>query len=83
MDALYMGRDTDCLASVSAGLAGAWRGSFGISKKGIRQVNEASRANELTVTDMTIEEQAQGLYEALLVRRDSLRDSLDALDQLL
>jgi ADP-ribosylglycohydrolase len=81
--AVNMGRDTDCLASVSAGIAGAWQGSSGIPKEWIQQVNEASKVNELTVTDMTIEEQAQGLCEALFAHRASLASSLEELEQLI
>ncbi|MGC9348747.1 MAG: ADP-ribosylglycohydrolase family protein [Anaerolineae bacterium] len=78
--AVNMGRDTDCLASVSAGIAGAFSGSGGIPDAWIAQVNASAKENRaLSVTDMPLEDQAQGLHDALLAHYARMEDSLHAL----
>jgi ADP-ribosylglycohydrolase len=76
------GRDTDCLASVAGGLAGAWRGSRGISPDWIHTVDEAVKRNKWTVTQMTIEEQARGLYDALLANYAKIAAGTAAIEEL-
>lgn len=66
------GRDTDCLAAIAAGLAGAYGGSDTIPQEWVDQVDEAAEATDATVTDMPIEEQARGLYDALVAHHESL-----------
>jgi ADP-ribosylglycohydrolase len=80
--AANFGRDTDCLASISAGIAGAYSGVVGIPAAWIRQVDEAAKINGLTVMDLSIAEQARILYDALLVNRARLAAGVVALDAL-
>jgi hypothetical protein len=81
--AVNMGRDTDCLASVSAGIAGAFSGSSGLPAGWVAQVNEAAKVNTaLSVTDMTLEEQAEGLYQALVAHYERMRSDMDSLEKL-
>lgn len=66
-----MGRDTDCLASVAAGIAGALSGGESIRGDLIQQVDSATRLNRYTNSQRTLRETADGLYgafQAKLVR---------------
>jgi len=76
--AANFGRDTDCLASVAAGIAGAFSGVSSIPTEWIEQVDGAAKLNTLSVCDLSIEEQARILYDALLVNYARLRAGLDA-----
>ncbi len=81
--AVNFGRDTDCLASVATGLAGAFSGSGGIPAEMIAQVNAAAKVDKLTVMDMTLEEQARVLYDALVANHAKLKESTQQLESLL
>ncbi|MFB3788532.1 MAG: ADP-ribosylglycohydrolase family protein [bacterium] len=59
-----MGRDTDCLASVAAGISGALSGSGSIRGEWIQQVDSATRLNRYTNSQRTLRETADGLYGA-------------------
>jgi ADP-ribosylglycohydrolase len=56
------GRDTDCLAAISGGLAGALNGSGSIPEEWIATVDAATKANPYTVSQRTLCETADGLY---------------------
>ncbi len=71
------GRDTDCLAAVAGGLAGALSGSSTIPQEWIEQVNAATAADPYTNSRRSIEETADGLFEAFLARRRRLQQYLD------
>lgn len=72
--AVNFGRDTDCLAAVAGGLAGALSGSRGLPKEWVAQVNEATRRDPYTNNHRTIEETADGLFQAFLARRQRLEE---------
>jgi ADP-ribosylglycohydrolase len=76
LTAVNFGRDTDCLAAVAAGLAGALSGVQAIPQEWIAQVNEATRQDPYTNSLRSIEETADGLFEALLARRGQLEGYL-------
>lgn len=71
------GRDTDCLAAISGGLSGAFSGHKGLDREWIDQVNEATRLDPYTNNKRTIEETADGLYEAYLATLDKKRAYLE------
>jgi len=71
------GRDTDCLAAIAGGLAGALSGAGGIPSDWIAQVNEATRQDPYTNNQRTIEETADSLLEAFTARHDRLREHLN------
>jgi len=73
------GRDTDCLAAVAGGLAGALSGTKGIPREWIEQVNAATKVDPYTNSRRTIEETADGLFEAVLARRRRLQEYLDSM----
>ena len=59
-----MGRDTDCVAAVAAGITGALGGTESIPQKWIDQLEKATKLNPHTNTQRTMIENADGLYEA-------------------
>ena len=65
------GRDTDCLASIAGGLAGALSGATRFPEEWIKQVDSATRKNPYTVSKRTLAETAEGLLRAL--RRELAR----------
>jgi ADP-ribosylglycohydrolase len=70
--AVNFGRDTDCLAAVAGGLAGAFSGAEAVRAEWIAQVNEATRLDPYTNNRRTIEETADGLFAAFRARRERL-----------
>jgi ADP-ribosylglycohydrolase len=79
--AVNFGRDTDCLAAVAGGLAGAFAGGEGIAPEWVSQVNEATRQDAYTNNRRTIEETAEGLFAAYLARRKRLAESLGEMSE--
>jgi len=62
--AVNFGRDTDCLAAVAGGLAGALSGTASIPGDWIDQVNRATAQDPYTNNRRSIEETADGLLAA-------------------
>jgi ADP-ribosylglycohydrolase len=81
LTAVNFGRDTDCLAAVAGGLAGALSGDGTIPPEWIAQVNEATRRDPYTNNHRTIEETADGIFEAFLARRRRLKDYLEMMGE--
>lgn len=63
-----MGRDTDCLTAVAAGLAGALTGGASLPPEWIRQVDYATTLNRFTNSQRTLREHSDGLYQAFRAR---------------
>ena len=63
-----IGRDTDCIAAIAAGISGALSGSASIPKEWIQQVDNATKINKHTNTQRTLAEHADGLYGAFKAR---------------
>jgi len=63
--AVNFGRDTDCLAAVAGGLAGALNGTLDLPENWIKTVDFATENNEYTVSKRTLKETSEGLFEAL------------------
>jgi ADP-ribosylglycohydrolase len=68
-----LGRDTDCIAAMAGGLAGALTGIGAVPEEWVSQVDEATFANPYTNIQVTIEDHARGLYEALQSRLRRMR----------
>lgn len=68
-----MGRDTDCMTAVSAGISGALTGSTGLPEAWVQQVDYAASINPHTNTQRTLREHADGLYDAFQARLRKLR----------
>lgn len=75
--AVNFGRDTDCLAAVAGGLAGALRGPDPLREEWIDQVNDAVQRDEYTNSQRTIEETADGLLDANVAHRRELAAHFD------
>ena len=63
--AVNFGRDTDCLAAVAGGLAGAIAGHKPIPPAWLGQVDAATEVNPYTNLKLTLEAQAHIVWEAL------------------
>ena len=59
-----MGRDTDCLTAVAAGISGALTGADSIPKELIKQSDYATSVNPHTNSKRTLRENSDGLYGA-------------------
>ena len=59
-----MGRDTDCVAAVAAGITGALGGTESIPRRWIDQLEKATQLNPHTNTRRTMVENADGVYNA-------------------
>ena len=66
--AVNMGRDTDCLAAVSAGISGALNGAASLPEEWIKQVDYATSKNRYTNSQRTLREHSDGLYNAFQAR---------------
>jgi ADP-ribosylglycohydrolase len=78
--AVNFGRDTDCLAAVAGGLAGALSGAKTIPPEWIDQVNAATTEDPYTNNKRSIEQTADGLLDAFLARRKRLAEQLASMD---
>ena len=59
-----MGRDTDCVAAVAAGISGALCGTASIPEEWIKQLDYATSINPHTCSKRTLKENAAGIYDA-------------------
>ena len=78
--AVNLGRDTDCVAAVAAGLAGALDGSASLPQEWITQVDYATSVHRYTNSMRTLRENADGLYTAYKNRLRKLRDYATRMD---
>lgn len=63
-----LGRDTDCMAAMGGGLAGALSGIGAVPDEWVKQVDAATFANPYTNIQVMIEDHALGIYEAIQCR---------------
>jgi ADP-ribosylglycohydrolase len=68
-----MGRDTDCLTAVAAGISGSLSGGSSIPAELIKQVDYATSVNPHTNSKRTLIETADGLYNAFKSRIKRLK----------
>ncbi|MDQ1332397.1 MAG: hypothetical protein QG576_431, partial [Bacteroidota bacterium] len=68
-----MGRDTDCLTAVAAGISGSLTGAGSIPMELIRQVDYATSVNPHTNSKRTLAETSDGLYNAFKSRLKRLK----------
>lgn len=71
--AVNMGRDTDCIAAIAAGISGALTGASSLPQEYIDQVDYATSVNKYTNSQRPLRETADGLYNAWLNRVNKLR----------
>lgn len=69
-----MGRDTDCVAAVAGGIAGALCGTVSLPEKWITQLDYATSINPHTNSKRTLLENSDGLYDAFKSRLKKEKD---------
>jgi hypothetical protein len=79
INAVNMGRDTDCVAAVAGGLSGALSGASLIPQAWINQVNQATLADPYTNNKRTIYESAEGMYKAFTARHTKMQTYLQTM----
>ncbi len=77
--AVNMGRDTDCVAAVASGIAGALDGTANLPKEWIEQVDYATSVHRFTNNKRTLREHSDGLYAAFRGRLDRMREYAQAM----
>jgi len=75
------GRDTDCCAAIASGIAGAFSGVSGIPSEWIEQVDKATKENEYTVSQLTIRENAELIYKALVNEKEKIKNYVKFLER--
>ncbi|SHF36567.1 ADP-ribosylglycohydrolase [Caldanaerobius fijiensis DSM 17918] len=75
-----MGRDTDCIAAIAAGISGALTGHSSIPEEYIKQVDYATKKNIYTNSQRTIEETAEQLYDAFKARIKKMKEYIEVMD---
>ncbi|MGB9595832.1 MAG: ADP-ribosylglycohydrolase family protein [Candidatus Poribacteria bacterium] len=78
--AVNFGRDTDCLAAIAGGLAGALSGIETIRQEWIEQVDYAVKLNKYTNSQRTLKETAEGLYQAVLARVEKAKNWINLIE---
>ena len=78
--AVNMGRDTDCLASISVGISGALSGGGSIRQDLIEQVDRATKLNIYTNSQRTLRETSDGLYEAFKARLRKMKTYVEEMN---
>ncbi|MCU0913205.1 MAG: ADP-ribosylglycohydrolase family protein [Planctomycetes bacterium] len=77
---INMGRDTDCLAAVAGGIAGALSGGASIPTGIIKQADHATSVNPHTNSRRTLRENSDGLYQAFKARLARLKTYAQEMD---
>jgi hypothetical protein len=77
---INMGRDTDCLTAVAAGICGALSGADSIPPQIIRQADYATSVNPHTNSKRTLRETSDGLYDAFKARLARMRTYAGQMD---
>nr|MDO8084671.1 ADP-ribosylglycohydrolase family protein [Candidatus Sigynarchaeum springense] len=72
-----MGRDTDCITAVAAGISGALTGSRGLPEGWVKQVDHATSINPHTNSHRTIKEHSDALYNAFQTRTMKLNSYIE------
>lgn len=81
--AVNFGRDTDCLAAVSSGLGGALNGSKNLPKEWIDTVDNAMTTNPYTVSNRSLKDMSQVIYDGIMNDRKRLLDQINEIDTLI
>lgn len=81
--AVNFGRDCDCRAYVASGLAGALRGSESLPREWIDTVEEELKTDPYTVSTRSLQDTAQGLYQAALQTLQESKRQVEQIEALL
>lgn len=80
ISAVNLGRDTDCIAAVAAGISGALDGTSSLPPEWIAQVDYATTVHRFTNSKRTLRENSDGLYGAFKSRLAKMRAFADRMD---
>jgi ADP-ribosylglycohydrolase len=75
-----IGRDTDCIAAIAGGLAGALDGTSSLPAEWIEQVDTATQVLRCTNNKRTMREHADGLYGAFKNRLRKMKADAELMD---
>jgi ADP-ribosylglycohydrolase len=75
-----LGRDTDCITAVAAGISGALRGASSVPENFITQVDYATTLNPYTNSKRTLRETSDGLYEAYKARLNKAQTIINTMN---
>ena len=75
-----MGRDTDCVAAVAAGISGALDGTSSLPEEWVRQLDYATSINPHTNSKRTLRENADGIYNAFKNRLRKEKEYAEKMD---
>jgi ADP-ribosylglycohydrolase len=78
--AVNLGRDTDCKAYISGGLAGALMGSEHVPNEWVETVDSATQNDPWTVSNRTTRETAQGLYKAAITTMNQMKSVVETIE---
>jgi ADP-ribosylglycohydrolase len=76
-----MGRDTDCVTAVAAGISGALTGAGSVPPEWIKQVDYATTQMRVTNSRRSMREHADGLYEAYRARLRKARSLAELMER--
>ena len=76
-----LGRDTDCITAIAAGISGALTGASAVPDKWIEQVDAATKVNPYTNSKRTMRENADGLYNAFKNRLNGMKEYYDMMNE--
>jgi ADP-ribosylglycohydrolase len=80
VSSVNLGRDTDCITAIAAGISGALTGPAAVPAKWIEQVDSAVKINPYTNTKRTMRENSDGLYDAFKNRLNKMKEYRDLMD---
>ncbi|MFB3826769.1 MAG: ADP-ribosylglycohydrolase family protein [Bryobacteraceae bacterium] len=83
LNAINIGRDTDCKAYVAGGLAGALRGIDALPPEWVATVEKAVATDPYTVDKRTARQLAEGLHKAFLNELSKTRTAVQEADSLM
>jgi len=81
--AVNFGRDTDCLAAVAGGIAGAVCGRADLPQEWIDQLDRATRLNPYTCLKLSLQQMTGIVVDAVRAGRDRMRAHAAELDEAL
>lgn len=80
ISAVNLGRDTDCVTAVAAGITGALGGAGSLPQEWITQVDASTITNPYTNSKRTLRENADGLYNTFKKRLQKLNTYTRTMD---
>jgi ADP-ribosylglycohydrolase len=81
ISSVNMGRDTDCLSAIAAGISGALSGASAIPEEWIKQVDYATTKMPVTNSRRTIRQHSDGLYAAYQARLRKMRTYAEIMEK--